>query len=145
MHMDTLLMLVVVMMSVLFKHSRVVYCMWTMFTQHAIIWVLPAVLHGFMPHICWPIYTQPCCMELWLGITVISTYGLYAECMIQALPHHNDGYNTDTCLTLRVETSYYTGCTATHLIQVQAEAYTCILQCWKAHQKRSLAVWRSHY
>ena len=49
-------------------------------------------------------------------------------CMIQAC-HQNDGYYIDTCLTLQVETSYYTGCTATHVIQAHVtEAYTCILQ-----------------
>ena len=41
---------------------------------------------------------------------------VWATCSVynSGLPHQNDGYNTDTCVTLQVETSYYTGCTATH-------------------------------
>ena len=93
-----------------------------------------------LPRQCLCIYTQPGCLELWLGITVIRR--VHVVCMIQAC-HQNDGYYIDTCLTLQVETSYYRGCTATHVIQVHVtEAYTCI---WQAHQKQSLAVWRSYF
>ena len=46
---------------------------------------------------------------------------LWATCSVygSSLPRQHDGYNTDTCVTLQIETSYYTGCTATHHIQVQ--------------------------
>ena len=65
-------------------------------------------------------------MELSLGITVISIYSLRAVCEIQAC-HQNDGYYIDICLTLQVEISYYTGCNATHVIQVHVtKAHTCI-------------------
>ena len=120
---------------------------WTLFTQHAITWVLHAVLLGIIPHICWP--DNAC---VYIHGHAVWSYDLaprwssrHAVCLIQACPHQNDGYNINTCRALRVQTSYYTGCTATHSTQLQAKAYACILQCWQAHQKQSLAVWRSHY
>ena len=41
------------MLPVLFKHSCVLCCMRTVSKEHAINWILLAVLIGFMTHICY--------------------------------------------------------------------------------------------
>ncbi len=98
-----------------------------MFTQHATIWVLSCSL-------TWTrIYHTYAGLTMLVYIYTALLYGamtrhhsdqhVWATCSVcnSGLPHQNDGYNTDTCVTLQVETNYYTGCTATHYIQVQQE------------------------
>jgi len=96
-----------------------------MFTQHAIIWVnLQSYLDSYHTYAGLTMLVYIYTAMLYGAMTRHhSDQHLWATCSVydSSLPHQNDGYNTDTRVTLQVETSYYTGCTATHQIQVQQE------------------------
>ena len=120
----------------------------TRWTQHAMILALPAVLLSYHTYsgltMLVYIYTA---MLFGAMSRHHNDQQVWATCRVydSSLPHQNDGYNPDTCVTLQVGTSYCTRCAATPWNSSATEAYTCILQCWQAHQEQIFAVWRSHY
>ena len=86
------------------------------------ILVLPALFFSYHTYAGLTMLVYICTTMLYGAMTWHhSDQHLWATCRVygSSLPRQHDGYNTDTCVTLQIETSYYTGCTATHHIQMQ--------------------------